>query len=189
MATAFLAFRHRLPARPSGRLAVAAQAAAVAGLIALAGCAPAPRQKPMLMGDVNAGAGSLEATRKALEGSWTLVSLATVDAAGKQTPVKAKAQLTYDAYGAMTIKGAVEDDPSKTPVLLEYSGRIVIDTQKKLFYPADLVEGREVDEKRLAAVSPDKARKYDISADTLTITYMDAAGKPTAISSWKRATT
>lgn len=186
--TTVLVPRHRRPALPVARRVVAVLPALFAA-IALASCAPAPRQKPMLMGDVNTGAGSLEATRKALEGSWTLVSLNVVDAAGAQKPVKAKGQLTYDAYGALTIKGVVEDDPAKTPLLLDYSGRIVIDTAKKQFYPADLVENRPVDEKRLAAVSPDKARKYELTADTLTITYMDATGKPTAISSWKRATT
>ena len=184
MTTEWLALWQGRPARR----AVAA-ATVLIGAIALASCTKAPRQKPMLMGDVNAGAGSLEATRKALEGNWTLVSLNVVDASGAQKPVKAKAQLSYDAYGSLTIKGVVEDDPSKTPILLDYSGRIVIDTQKKLFYPADLVENRPVDEQRLAAVAPDKARKYEIAADMLTITYMDAAGKPTAISSWKRATT
>jgi hypothetical protein len=189
MTTALFAPRPRREARPASRLALAALAAILVAFVPLASCKKAPRQKPMLVGEVNTGAGSLEATRKALEGTWTLVSLNVVDASGAQKPVKAKAQLTYDAYGALTIKGAVEDDPSKSPVLLEYSGRIVIDTQKKQFYPADLVEGRPVDEKRLAAVSPDKARKYEITADTLTITYMDATGKPTAISSWKRATT
>jgi hypothetical protein len=183
MTTEWLAPWHRRPARPWAAVAI------LFGAIALASCAPAPRQKPMLMGDVNTGAGSLEATRKQFEGSWTLVSLTVADATGAQKPVKAKGQLTYDAYGSLTIKGVVEDDPSKTPLLLDYSGRIVIDTQKKQFYPADLVENRPADERRLASVSPDKARKYEFTADTLTITYMDAAGKPTAISSWKKATT
>jgi hypothetical protein len=188
MTTELLAARHRRPT-PSPVRRVVAVLPALFAAVALASCKPAPRQKPMLMGDVNAGAGSLEATRKALEGTWTLVSLDVVDAAGAKKPVKAKGQLTYDSYGAMTIKGAVEDDPTKTPMLLEYSGRIVIDTAKKLFYPADLVEeGQKVDPKRIAAVSPDKARKYEITADTLTITYLDKAGKPTAVSSWKRAT-
>jgi hypothetical protein len=190
MTTVLLAAWHRRPARPSGRLVLAGLTAVLVALVPLSSCKKAPRQKPMLVGDVNTGAGSLEATRKALEGTWTLVSLNVVDASGAQKPVKAKAQLTYDAYGSLTIKGAVDDDPSKTPQLLEYSGRIVIDTAKKQFYPADLVEeGQKVDPKRIAAVSPDKARKYEITADTLTITYMDQAGKPTAISSWKRATT
>jgi hypothetical protein len=189
MTTVLLAPRLRRPASSRARAAVAALPALFAAF-ALAACAPAPRQKPMLMGDVNTGAGSLEATRKALEGTWTLVSLDVVDAAGAKKPVKAKGQLTYDSYGAMTIKGAVEDDPTKTPLLLEYSGRIVIDTAKKQFYPADLVEeGQKVDPKRIAAVSPDKARKYEITTDTLTITYMDKAGKPTAVSSWKKAST
>lgn len=189
MTTALFTTWHRRAAGPSRRLALAALTAVLVALVPLANCKKAPRQKPMLVGDVNTGAGSLEATRKALEGTWTLVSLSVVDAGGAQKPVSAKGQLTYDAYGNMTIKGAVDDDPSKTPLLLEYTGRIVVDTQRKLFYPAELVGNQPIDQQRLGAVSPDKARKYEITADTLTITYMDKAGKPTAISSWKKATT
>ena len=44
---------------------------------------------------VDDGAGSLEETRRSLEGSWTLVSLEVVDPSGNRRPVKASGQLTY----------------------------------------------------------------------------------------------
>jgi hypothetical protein len=145
------------------------------------------RERPIKGGPVDTGPGSLQATRRALEGTWTLVSFSVVDASGAQRPVKASGQLTYDAYGSMTIHGKIEDEAQASATLLEYKGRIVIDTARKQFYPADLVAGRPVDETQLAPVSPDKARRYELTADTLTVTYTDAAGKPTAIASWRRA--
>lgn len=153
----------------------------------LPACSSAPRQKPIGLGEVDTGPGSLEATRRALQGTWSLVSLELVDPAGARKPVKATGQLTYDAYGSMKISGRIDDAPDRTPVLLDFSGRIVIDTQRKQFYPADLVAGQPVDQSRLVPVSPDKARRYEITADTLTVTYMDAGGKPTAVANWRRA--
>ena len=45
-----------------------------AALAAAFACAPAPRQRPVKMGDVGTGAGSLTEARKYLEGRWTLES-------------------------------------------------------------------------------------------------------------------
>lgn len=156
-------------------------------LMLQAACAAAPRQTPIKLGSVDTGPGSLEATRRALEGSWTLVSLEVIETSGARQLVKATGRLTYDAYGTMTIHGMIENDPAKTPALLEFTGRIVIDTTHKQFYAADLVAGQPVDEAQLAPVSADKARRYELTSDALTVTYMDAAGKPTATASWRRA--
>lgn len=153
----------------------------------LPGCAvkATPRQKPLETTKVDTGAGSLQATRQALEGTWTLVSLDVIES-GVPRRLPAKGTLTYDAFGNMTIEGRIENDAARTPTLLEYTGRIVIDTTRKQFYPADLVAGRPVDGATLAPVSPDKARRYELTSDTLTVTYMDAASNPTAIANWRR---
>jgi hypothetical protein len=161
--------------------------ACAVGLVLQAGCAAKPRERPLNIGPVDTGPGSLEATRRALQGTWTLVSLDVLDASGARQPVKATGRLTYDAYGNMTISGTIENDPVKTPALLEFKGRIVIDTARKQFYAADLVAGQPVDAAQLAPVSADKARRYELTSDSLTVTYMDAAGRPTATASWRRA--
>ena len=153
----------------------------------LGGCAAAPRERPVKMGPVDTGAGSLEATRRGLEGSWTLSSLEVVDAAGVRRPVTANGRLTYDAYGNMMIRGVVEDAKLKDTLVIDFTGRIVIDSTKKQFYPADLNTDRPPSPSAIAAVSPDKVRQYDLAGDTFTVTYLDAAGKPTAVATWKRA--
>ena len=71
--------------------------ALVLATLALAwGCAAAPRRGQIPIGDVESGPGSLTATRKALEGTWTLDSLEVIDAAGVRRPVKSHGRLTVD---------------------------------------------------------------------------------------------
>ena len=43
------------------------------------GCASSPRQRPVAVGEVEIGPGSLTAARQQLEGHWTLVTLAMFD--------------------------------------------------------------------------------------------------------------
>jgi len=129
---------------------------------------------------------SLEGTRRALEGSWDLVSLDVVDAQGKHTRVKASGRLTYDAFGTMKILGVVNDPQMRQRLTLDYEGRIVIDTTRLEFRAMDLVTDREVDPSQIAPVSPDKVRRYVLAGDSFVVTYVDASSKPTAIASWRR---
>jgi hypothetical protein len=149
-------------------------------------CAAAPLEKPIPIGPIETGPQSLTATRKAIEGTWTLESLEVVDAAGARRPVKAGGQLTYDAFGNMTIRGVIEDPSLRDKIVLDYTGRITIDTVKHEFYPANLQSDRPVDAVEIAAISPDKVRRYELSGNSFVVTYLDAQTKPTAIARWKR---
>ena len=135
---------------------------------------------------VDTGANSLEATRQALKGTWTLASLEVVDERGARRAVKAAGQLTYDAYGNMTIRGLVDDPAAKGAVILNYQGRIVIDTVRHQFFPADLVSNKSTDGSQMAPVSPDKVRQYQLSGKYFVVTYLDASGRATAVAQWRR---
>lgn len=157
-------------------------------LILVSACAGGPRQRPIPTGPVETGEGSLAAARKALQGSWALTSLEVVDASGARNPVKANGVLTLDAYSNLVISARIDDPRREKGLPLDFTGRIVIDPDKRLFYPAD-VEGapdQRVDPKALAPVSSDKIRQYTITGDTLVVTYLDAAGRPTAVTTWRR---
>jgi hypothetical protein len=159
--------------------------ACVSLLVFAAGCrsvAPIQTAKP---GDP-AGTGSLEAVRQALAGSWTLVSLDVVDAQGGQRKIKASGQLTYDAFGAMSIRAVIEDAKLRDTVVLDYQGRIVIDRVRKEFYPADLTTDRPVETSQIAPVSPEKVRRYELSGDSFVVTYLDKSSRPTAVTRWRR---
>jgi hypothetical protein len=142
------------------------------------------------MGPAASGPGTVESERRQLEGSWTLETATLYDATGAGRTVKAAGLLTYDKFGNMTVQGSVPDDQAKTSIPLDFSGRIVIDPARHQFYSADLAgEGATSSAAPLAAVSIDKVRRYEIAGDILTVTYLDTAGKPTAVVTWRRART
>lgn len=163
-------------------------AAVIAALVFLSGCAGGPRQRPIPIGPVETGEGSLAAVRKELQGSWVLTSLEVVDASGARNPVKANGALSFDAYSNLVISARIDDPRLEKALPLDFTGRIVINPDKRLFYPADVegAPGQEVDPKALGPVSSDKIRQYTITGDTLVVTYLDAAGKPTAVTTWRR---
>jgi hypothetical protein len=157
-----------------------------AGAFSASGCVQPNSVRAGRMGAPNTGPGSTTAERKALEGSWTLVSLEMVDEQGARRPVKASGQLSYDAYSNMTVKGVIEDPEARAPIVLNFEGRIFIDPVKHEFYPADLKTDRPVEPSEIKNISPDKVRRYELTADSFVVTYLDAASKPTAVARWKR---
>jgi len=170
--------------RPFGLAIVIGVAAAA---LSATGCAQNNSVRSERIGLANTGPGSLNATRKALEGTWTLESLEMVDAQGARRPVKASGQLTYDAYGNMNVRGVIEDPSERAPIVLDYQGRILIDTAKLQFYPADLASDRPVQPGQAESIAPDKVRKYELTEGTFVVTYLDASAKPTAVAHWRRA--
>ena len=145
------------------------------GLAALPACSAAPRQRPVKMGDVETGTGSLESTRRQFEGTWDLVSFETYPEPGKKVTQQATAVLTYDAYGNMEINGRLTQ-PGQTAAqaasLLSYKGKVVIDVEKHQQLPAE--------------ASTALARQYSFANDMLTPSMVDAAGRPTASATWKK---
>jgi len=165
-----------------GTLAVAVTVAAL-----MTGCSSAPRQRPVKVGSVDRGAGSLEAVRRQLQGTWELVALEALDA-GRLTPVKAAGRLVYDEFGNMTIKGTIDDPRLKDAVRLDYSGRVVIDTARQELVPAEVSAGEaSPDPARLGRIATTERRRYAFEGDLLKITYLDTAGNPTGVASWRRA--
>ena len=132
--------------------------AIVAGWISAqaAGCAGAPSQRPAKLGPVDTGAGSVESTRRALAGNWTLGSLEVIGSDGVRQTVKAHGTLSYDAFGSLIVNGVIDDPRLTNAVVLNYTGRIVIDPAKHQFYPADFNSEKPVDAAQIAPVSLDK---------------------------------
>jgi hypothetical protein len=162
-------------------------AVTVATVALLTGCSSAPRQRPVKVGSVDTGSGSLEAVRRQFQGTWELVALEALDA-GRLTPVKAAGRLVYDEFGNMTIKGTIDDPRLKDAVRLDYSGRVVIDTARKELVPAEVAAGAaSPDPARLGRLATTQRRRYAFEGDLLKLTYLDDAGNPTGVASWRRA--
>lgn len=158
---------------------------ALAGVIVLAAvtagaCRSTPNQRTLGMGSVDNGPGSLEYTRRQLEGTWTLQTFEAADANGQLHPVNASATLTYDAYGNLSVTGRLLDNlPNEQRTNLDpylhYNGRITIDTTKHEFVL--LGASGNVDPALMSIVGTQMVRHYDLTDTQLTITYVDPAGK------------
>jgi hypothetical protein len=159
--------------------------ALVASLCVAAGCKGAPRGRVLRTEPIAKGAGTVEAERRRLQGTWELVSLETLDAAGAATPLDAAGRMTFDDYGNVKTNGTVKQGPSTAKTLLSYAGRVVIDPDKKEWRLLDMQAAPE-SAAAPAAVDADKVRGYELVGDQLKLSLRDASGRVTARVTWKR---
>jgi hypothetical protein len=165
-------------------------AAILAGLF-LGGCQAAPRQRPIKMGAVDKGPGSMEYARRQLEGRWALQRAQIMDASGQPTEWKAKGTLVLDAYGNLTVRGQLEDsatDPARRPPpeAIDYGGRIVIDADRQEFRLLDPDVKAPMSATTQQRLDPKQVRRYRIEGDLLTISLIGPNGQPTAVTVFRR---
>lgn len=135
----------------------------------------------------DAGSGAVESVRRQLFGTWALTSLEYSPQAGAaRVPVKAQGTLVYDEFGNLTIDARTTDPnapvAAREVARLSFKGRAVIDTVKQELKLMDLTGNANPDE----VLSPERRRKYVVTADTLTLSSFDDKGTVTAITTWKR---
>ncbi len=151
------------------------------------GCAPTPRQRPIPVGPVDTGVGSLEAVRRQLSGTWELVSFEAFTGRGQSSRVPASGRLTYDEFGNLTVQGQLENDEGRGRMtLLNLSGRAVIDVVQQRFLILDSAGNLPFDEADFATASPDRFRYYEFAGDRLILTVKDEDGETTALLTWQR---
>lgn len=166
-------------------------AACVGGLTILTlACAGAPRQRPVPLGEVDTGPGSVEYVRRQLQGEWELLSLTTFDAGGSETERAATGRLTFDEFGNLEIAGQLNEPPPGTTAtsgpFLRYSGRVVIDTARQALILQD-IEGNIPPSEGLPpelAVSP--VRYYTFDGNLLRTSVRDPEDRTTAELTWRR---
>jgi hypothetical protein len=172
--------------RRSRRLRTGSMALAfVAGLCVATGCQGAPRGRVLRTEPIAKGAGTVEAERRLLQGTWELVSLETLDAAGAARRLDAAGRMTFDDYGNVKTNGTITQGPSAAQTLLSYVGRVVIDPEKKEWRLLDMQSAPET-AAAPAAVDADKVRGYELVGDQLKMSLRDASGRVTARVTWKR---
>ena len=159
--------------------------------VTLAACAASSRQRPVGMGDVSKGIDSLAATRKQLEGTWTLTKFEVADNTGRLIPIRATAQLTYDDFGNLSIRGVLQEPlPGQTTVTdspaLAYTGKAVIDTVRKEMVLTGMNATAEPDPSLLAKIGPEFRRRYEFGDGTLTISVMNANGGATSRATFRK---
>jgi len=169
-------------------------AIALACLLAAA-CKSAPRERPIPMGPVDTGAGSVTAARKFLEGRWVLESFEVYPPGKAPIALKGSGDLLYDDFG--NLKMEIRADQQSSDLLraagidirdgvISTEGRTVIDLQNRtLTY---FLEGqRSSTATGGGPLALNRPRHWEVTADLLTLTTQDDAGAPLSISRWKRS--
>jgi hypothetical protein len=166
----------------SPKMKTALGVAVVMSCCLMTACAASERQRAISAGPVESGPGTVGATRAQLAGTWTLTKFEVLNAAGQLTPVGAKAQLTYDTFGNLSIKGVLTEPlPGQKTITdapaLMYTGRAVIDAPKQELVLMGIESSVEPDPSIVAKIAMDARRKFTVTASDLTVSAMDAQGK------------
>ena len=165
----------------------------VSATVIAAACGPAPRQRPVELGPVDTGAGSLTEARKYLEGLWTLESFEVYPPGKGPVALKGTGTLVYDDFG--NLKMDIRADEASADVLrasgidiadgiIRSEGRTVVDLQHKtLTY---VIKGQPP----AGAAGPlglSRPRHWQVEGDVLTLTTKDDAGNPLSVGRWRKA--
>jgi len=163
--------------------------AVIAGSLA---CSAAPRQRPVEMGPVNTGAGTLTSARNFLNGRWTLESFELQRPNQPPILLKGQGSLVYDEHSNLTMNIRADEQSSDAlraagidirdgAIITE--GRAAIDLQNHtLTYIIDgqapLIKG---------PLGSDRPRYWVVEGDLLILTTKDQAGQPTSVGRWRKA--
>jgi len=162
-------------------------------LACAAGCAGAPRQRPVPGGDVDRGPESITAARKFLEGRWTLESFEVFPPGKPAIALKGSGTLDYDDFGNLRIE--IRADEQSADLLraagveirdgmISSDGRTVVDLQNRTL--SYILAGQRVGDPGAGPLSPSRLRHWEVKGDLLFLSTRDASGKTLSIGRWKR---
>lgn len=172
--------------------------AALMPVLVVAGCAAAPRGKPIETSPIETGAGSVTAAREALKGRWDLVSFEVFPPGQGAITVPAQGTLVYDDYGNLDMRLKVSDPTVAERLQLAgvplkdgevaTSGRTAIDLPKRtLTYIMEGSSGLVATAATAAPLSANRPRHWEYANGVLTLTTKDNDGKPLSVGRWKKA--
>jgi hypothetical protein len=165
---------------------------AVTVLLSIPGCAAAPRARPIGLGPVDEGAGSLTAARKYLEGRWSLQSFDVYLPGKAPITLKGAGTLTYDAFGNLTME--IRADQAAADLLraagidirddgiISSSGRTAVDMPNRTL--TFVIQGQPTT--GIGPLAPSRPRHWQVDGDVLTLTTKDEAGKALSVGRWKK---
>ena len=149
---------------------------------------------------VATGPDSIAAARKALQGTWQLLTLDVAADDGRRTPVEAKGELKLDDFGNLGIEYRMSEAGVRalaaigitppTPVITT-TGQVVIDANQRRITYVNAEQRADPLDAGLAArrANPfalERVRYYNIGADgILTLTTRHESGRDAATSRWQ----
>lgn len=167
--------------------------AAILAALATGACAAKPINKPMGLGTVDTGAGSLTAARQYLEGRWSLVSYQLFPAGQPPIQLEGNGTLTYDEFGNMDVQIRVE--PATAQALeragvttdqgvISTKGRTAVDMQAHtLTY---ILSGQPTFAAPTGPLALSLKRYWAVDGNILTLQTRAADGKPLSEGKWQK---
>ena len=165
-------------------------------LASAVGCAAAPIQRPIKVGDVDSGPESITAARKFLEGRWTLESFEVFPPGKPPITLKGSGTLNYDDFGNLRIE--IRADQAAADLLraagietrdgtISSDGRAVVDLQNRtLTYVLPGQPSGVVPKQVPGPLAPSRPRHWEVKDDILFLSTKDEAGKTLSMGRWKR---
>ena len=160
------------------------------------GCSAAPRQRPVKVGDVDEGAGSITAARKFLQGRWTLESFEVFPPGKAPITLKGAGTLNYDDFGNLRME--IRTDQQTGDLLraagietadgtISTDGRAAVDMQNRtLTYILAGQSTGTIAKTVPGPLAPSRPRHWEVKDDLLLLSTKDDAGKILSASRWRR---
>jgi hypothetical protein len=160
---------------------------------AVSACAPAPRQRPVELGPVDTGQGTLAAARQYLEGRWTLVSYEVFPPGQPPVKLAGAGTLSYDGFGNLNMEIRVDEPtaerlaragvPSAKGVI-STNGRTVVDMQARtLTY---VLEGQPPFGAPSGPLALNRPRHWQVDGNVLTLTTRGDDGQSVSVGRWEK---
>ena len=166
----------------------------VALATSFAACTASPRQRPIGLGTVDTGPGSLTEARKYLEGRWTLQSFEVFPTDQPPIRLAGTGTLIYDGYGNLEIE--VHADAASAQLLsragiqttkgvLTTKGRTAVDLQSRtLTY---ILEGQAPLGAPSGPLGLNRPRHWQVEGNVLTLTTNGDDGRAVSVARWTKA--
>jgi hypothetical protein len=160
-------------------------------LLSISACAAAPINKPIKVGDVDTGSGSVTAARKFLEGRWTLESFEVHPPGKPVVNLKGMGTLTYDDFGNLRMEiradQAASDQLRAAGIdirdgIISSDGRTAVDMPNRtLTY---VIQGQPPT--GTGPLAMNRPRHWQVDGDVLTLTTRDDAGNVASVGRWRK---
>jgi hypothetical protein len=161
--------------------------------LALTGCAGAPIDKPLPMGPVNTGPGTLTQAREYLQGHWTLLSFEIYPPNHEPIRAAATGTMVYDEFSNMNVDLQLNPEAARLAEQIgipapdgavKTSGRTVIDINSRSI--SYVLEGQDSFRPPTHPLDMNRPRYWDVKGNTLTLRTKDESGKVVSVSVWEK---
>lgn len=162
--------------------------------VSSAACHGGSLQKPVLLGPVDTGPGTLEQARRFLQGSWVLVSMDLFPP--NQQPIHAAAtgSMVYDDFGNMEVEMRL--NPATATLaegigihapngVVSTTGRTVIDINNHSI--SYVLEGQAAVRPAMSPLDTNRPRFWEVAGTTLTLRTKDENGTVLSVSVWRKS--